>query len=136
LVPVTLDVAVAHRPLAASQVAAHAAGFIPSCESRVFPAIESYCRDRLAVLTSAYQDAAAAAAVREREIACAAPSAAQRLVQVGLFDTRGTHALEDRRRAASLVRLAADERLADLAPGQPLRIRLRTVALRFGRRLG
>ncbi|MEX1127353.1 MAG: hypothetical protein WEB50_02180, partial [Vicinamibacterales bacterium] len=133
LVPVSLDVAVPRQPRTASAVAALAAGFIPSCESRVFPAIELHCRDRLAVLTSAYQDAAAAAARREGEIACAAPSAAQQLVQVGLFDARGTNALEARRLAASLVRLAADERLADLTPGRSLRIRLRTVALRFGR---
>ena len=135
LAPVALDVAMPHRPWTSSAVAAFAADFIPSCESRVFPAIEPLCRDRLSVFTSAYQDAASAAARREREIACAAPSAAQRLVQVGLFDARGMHTLEARRRAASLVRLTADERLADLAPRRPLRIRLRTVALRFGRGL-
>jgi superfamily II DNA or RNA helicase len=133
LVPISLDIAAVHRPRTASRVAALAAGFIPSCEARVFPAVDSHCRDRLAVLTSAYQNAAAAAARREREIACAAPSVAQQLVQVGLFDARGTNALEARRRAASLVRQAADDRLADLAPGGQFRIRLRTVALRFGR---
>jgi superfamily II DNA or RNA helicase len=136
LVPVSLDVAAVQRPRTASQVAELAVGFIPSCEARVFPAIESHGLARLAVLTSAYQDAAAAAARREREIACAAPSAAQHLVQVGMFDARGANALEARRRAASLARQAADDRLADLAPGRPLRIRLRTVALRFGRRPG
>jgi superfamily II DNA or RNA helicase len=135
LVPVVLDVAVQRRPHTASVLAARAAGFIPSCQSRVFAAIEAHGERRLAILRSQYQDAAVAAARREREIACATPSAAQRLVQVGLFDVRGANALEARRRAASLVRLTAGERLADLAPGQPLRIRMRTVALRFRRGL-
>jgi hypothetical protein len=136
LVPVSLDVAVAHRPRTASAVTAFAASFIPGAEARVFPVVDAYLQTRLPILMSQHQDALTAAARRERGIGSAIPSAAQRLVQVGLFDARGTRALEARRRTAARVRLDAGDRLSDLAPGQPLRIRLRTVALRLGRRPG
>ena len=62
----------------------------------------------------------------------AAPSAARRLVQVGLFDRRETNGLAIRRRTTSLALLETDDRLANLAPDLSLRNTSRVVAVRFG----
>ncbi len=103
-----------------------------SASARVCALAEESCRERFAVVAAEHRQAVRALAERERDIAKASPSAARRLVQVGLFDARESNALAARRRAASLALLEADDRLADLAPDAALRTTARVVAIRFG----
>ena len=93
---------------------------------------EESCRERFAVVAERHHQTVRALTERERDIAEASPSAARRLVQVGLFDARESNALAARRKAASLALLEGDDRLADLAPDAALRTTARVVAIRFG----
>ena len=93
---------------------------------------ELHCRESLATITSNYHDGIRALAAREHAITRASPSAARRLVQAGLFDTREANAAATRRRTTSLALLESDDRLSDLSPDLSVRTTSRVVALRFG----
>jgi superfamily II DNA or RNA helicase len=61
------------------------------------------------------------------------PSAAQSLVQIGLFDRRGVHALERRHEAATLLAEQAEDWRAAAAATSDLVERIALIAVRFGR---
>ena len=75
----------------------------------------------------------AALAARDTAVQRALPSAAQSLVQIGLFDRRGLHVLEKRREAAALLADEADDRRAATAATGDLVERISLVGVRFGR---
>ena len=134
IVPLLIDVSRLRKPRRPRDAARLAEDVMPSHSARV-------CGTGRGIMSRAtrrpvaekHHQAVRAAAEREtRHLAEASPSAARRLVQVGLFDARESHALAARRRAASLALLDADDRLADLAPDAALRTTARVVAIRFG----
>jgi superfamily II DNA or RNA helicase len=133
LVPVAVHGDSRERVRTATAVKAAASDLIRTQGPRALAAAEASCERRFADVAARYHGAAAAAARRERAVAGVTPSVAQRLVQVGLFDSRGIQALAARRRTAALAVLEADERLADLSPHAILRSTLRIVAVRLGR---
>jgi hypothetical protein len=71
-------------------------------------------------------------AARERAVAAAHPSAAQPLVQAGLFDRRALNQAAARRQAVALLTRDAAARLASLEPDGPLRTDARIIAIRAG----
>ncbi len=132
LIPIVIDIGLRRLPGAAAAVRTLASNLLQMHAARVLAAADAHSRAGFAAVAAQYQEVAAAAARREQEISGAMPSAARRLVQVGLFDSRAAKALAVRRRAASLELLSADERLKNLAPGATLTTTLRIIAVRFG----
>ena len=132
LLPVTLEIAgeIPHRR--AAQLRGTAARLLDAGEARILAEAERHGRVTVQSIRERIAAASRTAAWREQALARRAPSAAQRLVQVGLFDARGIRALASRRHNAALIRLETDERLAALAQDRPLRTRCRIVAIRFG----
>ena len=120
-VPLVLDTAARPLPRRGSARSQATSAFIQAVAPAACAAAEAYCAETLAAVAEAYRRAAEVAERRERGIAGVARSAAQQLVQVGLFDSRGMQALTARRRAAALSGADADERLANLASGSALR---------------
>nr|MDQ3420934.1 SWF/SNF helicase family protein [Acidobacteriota bacterium] len=132
LVPVLVE-SVPTRPSPLSAAVAHLTEeFLASQSSRVCAGAERSCREHLALVAARYRDIVRAVAAREHAIVDASPSAARRLVQVGLFDAREANTLAARRKATALALLETDDRLADLSPEQALRTTSRVVAVRFG----
>ena len=132
LVPVVVECVPMRTSRRSVAVARLAEEFLSFCSQDVCARAEQKCRDSLAIITSNYHDLLRAIAARDHAITHASPSAARRLVQVGLFDTREASAVATRRRATSLALLEADDRLENLSPDVSLRTIRRVVALRFG----
>ena len=133
LFPVVVELRRQKFPRTARAVTSLAVELLTHRRSHILLCVEAHCRERFAHIAAQYRHVQAAEAQREREIADTRPSAAQRLVQVGLFDSRGATAVAARRRSASQAVLDADDRLANLATAAPLRTILQVVAVRFGR---
>ncbi|MDQ3486476.1 MAG: DEAD/DEAH box helicase [Acidobacteriota bacterium] len=132
LVPVVVGCAPMRTSRRSAAVARLAEEFLASCSSTVCARAEQSCRESLATITTNYHDGVRAVAARERAIVDASPSAARRLVQVGLFDAREANALAARRKATAMALLETDERLADLSAELSLHTTARVVAVRFG----
>jgi len=132
LVPVVVDGVTLSATEQSHALAGVAERLMASHSLPVCAQVEKDCGERLDVIRARYVEAVRVAAGRERDISAATPSAARRLVQVGLFDAREANALAASRRAASLALLETDERLSALAPELSLLTTTRVLALRFG----
>jgi hypothetical protein len=75
---------------------------------------------------------AEALASREKAVAAGKPSAAQPLVQAGLFDRRALNQAVARRQAVALLTREATARLASLEPDGRLWTDARIIAIRSG----
>ena len=135
LAAVLVHLAWQRLPRSAAALRKLAADLLTTHTSAVFARVEAHCRPRLAEAARQHQRAMAAAAGREREITSSRPSAARRLVQVGLFDSRGANLLAARRRSATLAVLEREDRLANTTADPAPRTTMRVVAVRFGRGL-
>jgi hypothetical protein len=132
LVPLILNCSRLRMPRRSREAVVLAEEVLDTHSARLRAAAAESCRERFALIAKSYSDSVRASAQRERDIATASPSAARRLVQVGLFDARESNAMAARRRTASLALLDVDDRLADLSPDEVLRTTARVVAIRLG----
>jgi ERCC4-related helicase len=139
------EVAVVHEPCAAMPAApAQAAArrvvreFIETREPAVRAALVLSKASHLAEVAVSHASKVAALQRRERALMLPAPSAAQGLVQGGLFDGRAVRAQAARTRAAAALVEASEERLESLATARALRttVELSAILIAFDARSG
>lgn len=135
LVPALVRLQWQRFPRAYARLRALAAEILRLHSAEVFARVAAHFDARWTEVAAQHRHALETEARRERDIAAARPSAARRLVQVGLFDARGANVLAARRRSGSAALLEAADRLTDLAIDAPPRTGMRVVAVRFGQGL-
>ena len=132
LVPVSVRLAPPRTGRLAREVMAWASAFIERHGGLLLEEARGHAIDSCTEAMVLVREHAEALASREKAVAAGKPSAAQPLVQAGLFDRRALNQAVARRQAVALLTREATARLASLEPDGRLWTDARIIAIRSG----